>query len=259
MPHEWVRFWTEHSERATLSSCLACLGIPKSDRDLLGRWSPEGSDQYIRTYNTVVARMQECFADAVRRGDAYQRLDEGSTLEDLKKWLVEKWDTPKEEAEASVESWKAVVAKKGIFEGMLSREDGEHTPTEVVGSEEELSPCESSVPTDLEPEPTKRRKMTRVSSERSAGYLVVFNRIDRGTLHRAGESGCWMARTREFRRAEMYIDLPSEDQYTKRCRLCWPVGGEDSVSTSDSEDVLQVPAKVLEGELPLIQVVPLVE
>ena len=164
VPHEWVRFWTEHSETATLSSCLACLGIPKSDRDLLGRWSPEGSDQYIRTYNTVVARMQECFADAVRRGDAYQRLDEGSTLEDLKKWLVEKWDTPKEEAEASVESWKAVVAKKGIFEGMLSREDGEHTPTEIVGSEEELPPCESSVPTDLEPEPSKRRKMTRVST-----------------------------------------------------------------------------------------------
>jgi len=55
IPH---RFWTEHSERATLPSGLAALGIPKSDRDLLGRWTPEGSDQYVRTYNAVVSRMQ---------------------------------------------------------------------------------------------------------------------------------------------------------------------------------------------------------
>lgn len=259
VPLVWVRFWTEHSERATLPSGLACLGVAKSDRDMLGRWAPEGSDQYIRTYNNLVGGMQGLFADAIRRGDAYHRLDEGSTLEDLKKWLVDKWGVPFDEADSAVESWKAKITKKGVFESMLIREEGENTPTEVAETEEVLSPCESSEPTDLEPEPMKRRKMSRVDSERQTGYIVVFNRINRGTLHRAGDDGCWMARTREFRRAEVYKELPKEDSYTKRCRLCWPMGDESSVSTSDSEEVLQVPAKVLEGELPLIQVVPLVE
>ena len=91
-----------------------------------------------------------------------------------------------------------------------------------------------------------------MDNERQASFIVVFNRINRGTLHRAGDDGCWMARTREFRRAEPYKELPKEDSYTK-------MGEESSASTSDSEEVLQVPAKVLEGELPLIQVVPLVE
>ena len=58
LPEQWGRFWAEHSERSTLSSGLASLGVVKSDRDLLGRWSPEGSDQYIRTYNSVVGKMQ---------------------------------------------------------------------------------------------------------------------------------------------------------------------------------------------------------
>lgn len=226
---------------------------------MLGRWALEGSDQYVRTYNNLVGGMQGLFADAIRRGDAYDRLDEGSTLEDLKKWLVDKWEVPIGEADSAVESWKAKIAKKGAFESMLAREEGENTLTEVVETEEVLSPCETSEPTDLEPEPMKRRRMSRLDNERQAGFIVVFNRINRGTLHRAGDDGCWMARTREFRRAEAYKELPKEDSYTKRCRLCWPMGEESSASTSDSEEVLQVPAKVLEGELLLIQVVPLVE
>ena len=32
--------WTGHSERATLTSLAAAVGIPKHERDYLGRWSP---------------------------------------------------------------------------------------------------------------------------------------------------------------------------------------------------------------------------
>lgn len=42
----------------------------------------------------------------------------------------------------------------------------ENTLTELVETEEVLSPCESSEPTDLEPEPMKRRRMSRLDSER---------------------------------------------------------------------------------------------
>ena len=61
IPHGWERYWTEHSERATMPSALAALGIEKSERDLLGRWTPEGSDQYVRTYNAVVGRLQAVY------------------------------------------------------------------------------------------------------------------------------------------------------------------------------------------------------
>ncbi len=42
------------------------------------------------------------------------------------------------------------------------------------------------------------RKMARLEEVRCDGYVVVFNRATRGTLHRAGEGGCWMARSAEL-------------------------------------------------------------
>lgn len=63
LPEGWGRFWTEHSERSTLSSALASLGIVKSDRDLLGRWSPEGSDQYTQLLGGCSIPMQMLFEE----------------------------------------------------------------------------------------------------------------------------------------------------------------------------------------------------
>ena len=42
--------FTGHSERATMPSILAALGVSKADRDMMGQWSPKGSEEYIRTY-----------------------------------------------------------------------------------------------------------------------------------------------------------------------------------------------------------------
>ena len=54
---EVVGFWTEHSERATVPSALAALGVPKTERDYLGRWSAQGADTYARTYQSMVTRL----------------------------------------------------------------------------------------------------------------------------------------------------------------------------------------------------------
>ncbi|OLP88351.1 hypothetical protein AK812_SmicGene30348 [Symbiodinium microadriaticum] len=37
-------YWTEHSERSVLPTALSLQDIPPHDKDLLGRWKPEGSD-----------------------------------------------------------------------------------------------------------------------------------------------------------------------------------------------------------------------
>ena len=43
------RFWTEHSERATLPSWVTALkAFPAEWVDFLGRWSARQSDSYVR-------------------------------------------------------------------------------------------------------------------------------------------------------------------------------------------------------------------
>lgn len=258
LPEQWGRFWTEHSERSTLSSGLASLGVVKSDRDLLGRWSPEGSDQYIRTYNSVVGKMQHTYAEAVRRGDAYHRLDEGAVLEDLKVWLVERWGVQEDEARLAVEAWKGKISACGPFQHLLARDEEEQTPTEIAETTPG-SPCDSSIPTEVDPEQVaKRPRMSRLEENRSSGFLVVYNRINRGMLHKSGPDGCWMARTREFKRAELFDSVPEASRYSTRCRLCWPARDEESASTSDTDEELVVPSKVLERHEELFAV-PLME
>ena len=56
-------------------------------------------------------------------------------------------------------------------------------------------------------------------SERSRGdgqFVVVYNKINRGCLHRTGPSGCWMAKRRDFQRSELYEMVPEEHLYSTR-------------------------------------------
>ena len=76
--------WTGHSERATLPSALAALGISKEERNPLGRWSPEGSDDYVRSYRALTKKLLSKFCEAVKAGNAYEDLDEDHTFSDLK-------------------------------------------------------------------------------------------------------------------------------------------------------------------------------
>ena len=241
IPEGWERFWTEHSERATLSSDLAALGIVKSERDLLGRWSPEGSDQYVRSYNAVITRLQRVFATAVRQGGAFKRLDEGAILEDLKSWLVDKWKMEKDKASAAVDAWRTKVSRNPVE---ISPTEEAATPTEV-STETIDSPVDTPPPTITDEVVETRAKMRKTEVERTSAFLVVFNRINRGKLHRIGDGGCWMARCREFNRAELYDEIPAADLYSSRCKLCWPEKGRpDGESSSDSEEELAIPDEV---------------
>ena len=121
IPETWERFWSEHSERSTLTSCLAAVGVAKPDRDLLGRWKPEGSDTYIRTYNAAVTRMQHQYAKVIRSGQGYKEFDEGSVLEELKTWLVNQWGVREDIASTAVENWKPRIAPDFSFVEMVEK------------------------------------------------------------------------------------------------------------------------------------------
>ena len=71
LPRDAARFWTEHSDRAGLDSWAAALGVQKSERDFLGRWSPDGSaDAYVRTALRVVENLQRLAATKARQAFA---------------------------------------------------------------------------------------------------------------------------------------------------------------------------------------------
>ena len=57
--------------------------IPPADRDMLGRWKPEGSDIYMRAYGGRVARLQAIYADAARSENREEELDEKESEGDL--------------------------------------------------------------------------------------------------------------------------------------------------------------------------------
>ncbi|CAL1165122.1 unnamed protein product [Cladocopium goreaui] len=73
-PEGYERFWTEHSERSTFAKLVG-----KTDRDLIGRWLPEGSDQHVRTYNAAAFKnkVKVITAMAVKECDKEEKKKEG--------------------------------------------------------------------------------------------------------------------------------------------------------------------------------------
>ena len=83
-------FWTEHSKRSVLLTALSIIGVKASEKDLLGRWKPEGSDIYARSYGGRVAKLHRSYAEAARKEGRYAELDEKEIGETLADWLVER-------------------------------------------------------------------------------------------------------------------------------------------------------------------------
>ena len=252
LPEGWCRFWTEHSERATLASGLAAISAPKDERDLLGRWCPEGSDQYVRTYNAIVGRLQATFASVARSEEAYLRLDEGAIAEDLKDWLVQAWNADRGQAETAVEKWKkqcGMNAPPQLFGGgdlQLGESPTEiFTPTED-GEAHEVEEPEAPIGEEAKgsDEPVKKKVKVMppaLLEDREGAYVIVYRRAGCGTLHKL-KDGCWMAKKRSFARADILQEMPEPELYSNVCKLCWPPeptseGGTSSEESCDELDL----------------------
>ena len=59
------------------SEVLEQHGFPKEQRDYLGRWMPEQSDDYLVTSRAVVGKIQRRVAEAFREGA--EELDESES------------------------------------------------------------------------------------------------------------------------------------------------------------------------------------
>ena len=79
-----------------LPTGLGVLGVSGPEKDLLGRWKPEGSDTYARSYGGRVAKLQLKFAVAARDENRY--LDERDVASSLQDWLKDRRSLPEETA-----------------------------------------------------------------------------------------------------------------------------------------------------------------
>ena len=68
IPTSLESLFTEHSGRNMVPSVAVYVEDDKSKRDCLGRWRPTGSDDYTRTYRSVVTQIQLKVASTLRSG-----------------------------------------------------------------------------------------------------------------------------------------------------------------------------------------------
>lgn len=230
VPEDLASFWTEHSERATLPTGLSMLGVGTSDRNLVGRWKPDASDNYVRSYNGLVSKFQLKFAKVLRKGDRTKLLDEVDILESAGAWLqARRSDIPEDERgyivqhlEDSLAFYHDMGLDRNLLEAAEVSYDDDTTLAEILGQQ----PDEEIV-----------EKVDRSS----VNFVVVHINRRCKRLHKV-VGGCWMARDRKFKSSKEFIERPSDDEFTHVCRVCWPnskgedESTEDTSSTSTSSD-----------------------
>ena len=69
---------------------MAAIGVDKSRRSMLGRWSPDGSDDDVRMHRTVVRELVGKFVGPVAAGHSSETYDEGEIVAEVGKRLKER-------------------------------------------------------------------------------------------------------------------------------------------------------------------------
>jgi hypothetical protein len=212
--------WTGHSERSTLPSIFAAAGVPKSERDPLGRWSPSGSDDYVRTYRSLVKGLAARFRSLVMAGAIFDALDEDDAISDVVSIIEGKLEG--EGAKVKEAGQALVVLSKTFYQALAA-----------AAGDVRAGPPSAAGPA-INPEPATGE---HVQDEVPAPYLIAMTGHGRILcLHR--REGCWRSRALEFRSFE-WVDMSPvpEELYTRHCLLCWPGDGPVSGSTAPAPEV----------------------
>ncbi|MCR9103624.1 MAG: hypothetical protein NXI25_27025, partial [bacterium] len=222
--------WSEHSERATLRSWAASLGVDDYVAKQLGRWQPSTDEAYVRSIRGNVEKAQKMMAEEIRNNlGGPDKLDEESIMDKV----VEKLAGQEVDAN-DVEDQKLRLTsfQGGIFASILGKDSwqaSEKDPLEIVEVEDgdEASKNEE---TASEPDRTPEGYKSRY-------FVSLVGRSQRRTLHRGGE--CHRVPGVHYKRFEdLGEDLPPEGMYHRVCKECFPRGveaGDESGATEDSE------------------------
>jgi hypothetical protein len=213
-----ARAWSGHSERSTIPSALAALGVPKAERDPLGRWHPEGSDDYVRSYRALVRRLVGKYAEAATSKNAFNDLDEDDAIADIGKSLKLKG---LEGEQIEEELAELVSMSKAAF-----RNQEVKVLVDLATKDLESAILPINLGTELEEGPI---------AEGEGKYIIALtSRGKFARLHSVG--GCWRAKGQSFVDFEILAELPEPSFYNAKCRLCYPGGSGAAVDSALASD-----------------------
>jgi hypothetical protein len=258
--------WTGHSERCTMPSLLASMGVPKAERDPLGRWSPSGSDDYVRTYRALIRDLMGRFRRAASLGQLAGFAEEEEAIEEARVF-ANRFAAYQEEEVASAAS-RLLESSSAVFSALEGKLAPAEVPTDEEGPEtaakspdgwaafaeglgtrskasqarlgQPLDPQVASAALDLW-ECGEGPATEAPAYQPLAPYLVAVGKGNVRRLHRG--DGCWKAKSLAFREYEILDEEPpSQDKYAQYCRKCWPhtsppvpeVSEDGSVSSASS-------------------------
>jgi len=236
LPHELADLFSEHSPRCVLPSVAILVEDDQTKRDCLGRWKPSGSDDYVRTYRSVVTNIQLKVAISMRAGSlavirewdvidrASRHLKErkGFTDDAAKDMLKDLQCTLENFVKYLREVYESIVAHESVSLDAIAR-----------SSNSSIIPIENSAAT------------TRQKVRRTKLYLVTYSKMGKvARLHRTDKKCYWAGV--EVRDCQLFDEVDST-MYNRRCKFCWPglisekelkedeVGSSDSSGSSDSD------------------------
>jgi hypothetical protein len=255
---EAARFWTEHSDRSGCTSWLAALGVPKEQREYLGRWAVSSqADGYARTAQRVVEGLQRLAARAAKRvlNGGPDLFGEEEVLEQLRLFLQTR-GVSGEKAAWQLEALTLADATKRIPLNILEKlrseelhEEGEEDGWNVEGEnedeneDEDEDEDEAATPAPHTPggerwlaDKLQREQLlgpdaevlegaaARADSDLASpptGFVISLGKVR--CLHFVG--ACFRIPGEHYRKYDPWGEiLPPEHLVDTRCKNCFPDG-----------------------------------
>ena len=214
-------FWTEHSARAVMPSILGSLQVDKSLKDLLGRWSPTGSEDYTRTFRSTVAELQGMAIQAIRCCD--RRLNESDIWDRIRRFRSTRPDYAQGD-EIALEAGLRHMSY--AFCEQLKQ---------VPFLPEQPAPEKCPAPSEAVSEaPGKVGRIGLAEGVGSELYLICYSKGRKFARLHLKSSACPWVRYKLSDSVELSNPCPT--QYNARCKICWPklLQPEDSDANESS-------------------------
>jgi hypothetical protein len=238
VPPELEDLFSQHSGRAVLPSMAVFIEQDKSKRDCLGRWKPSASDDYMRTYRTVVASIQIKTVKAIQSGNT-DVIKEHDIVDRAARHLRERKGLEESEVGKICRDWQKKLSDFTIYlrDRWTENSASESAPLQLLAN----ASCAVVKPLSSNPSDNSKSRVKVVRQER---YLITYSSNRRISRLHSTEKGCYWAgiAVRDF----WLGDVVDETLYNRRCKFCWPTllrkefveeeVSESSDSSGDEDD-----------------------
>ena len=230
-------FWTEHTERVTMITWAASLGVDKEVRQRWGRWRPTVDEDYAKSTGVMVRDAQKFIAESIRSHHGFQDvLNDLEVLMDLKDWMVEKDLHPSaiEDQLTALHPVRTMTAKAQVrADGFLEKIIWKSDPLREVGYQgpmkeprpievDEEVPTPTSLILDEVPKKQVEKEAGGEAEEYPNGTFVmsVVGRSKRRTLHQVG--ACYRRPGRDYKSFLVVGNFrPTLEAGEKACATCF--------------------------------------